>query len=89
LFEGEDDDEYGGETSHQVEVQQEQQQVEEQAYQEPGYEQVVFGVEEFVYYDPVKKLKFSFDPITFEAKIEEKNVDWESSTLDPSTVQLR
>jgi hypothetical protein len=35
-------------------------------------------VEEFVYYDPVKKVKFSFHPITLEAKIEEQGVDYES-----------
>lgn len=46
-------------------------------------------VEEFVYYDPVKKIKFSFDPISLEARVEEENVDWETQTLDSSTVQLR
>lgn len=47
------------------------------------------SVEEFVYYDPVQRIKFSFDPITLEAKIEEENVDWESSTLDASVNSLR
>jgi len=42
-------------------------------------------VEEFYYYDPVKKAKFSFHPITLEAKIEEENVDIEASAL-PSNV---
>jgi F-actin capping protein alpha subunit len=46
-------------------------------------------VEEFVYYDPVKKLKFSFDPHTLEAKVEEENVDWESQYLASPIVQLR
>jgi hypothetical protein len=45
--------------------------------------------EEFVYYDPVKKLKFSFDPITLEARVEEENVDWETQFLPADTVQLR
>jgi hypothetical protein len=30
-----------------------------------------------VYYDPVKKVKFSVHPITLEAKIEEQGVDYE------------
>jgi hypothetical protein len=43
-------------------------------------------VEEFVYYDPVKKIKFSFDPITLEARIEEENVDWETQYLASDVV---
>jgi len=35
-------------------------------------------IEEFVYYDPNKKLKFSFNPVTLKTRIEEENVDWES-----------
>lgn len=46
-------------------------------------------MEEFVYYDPVKKIKFSFDPITLEARVEEENVDWETQYLAPNVVQLR
>lgn len=46
-------------------------------------------MEDFVYYDPVKKLKFSFDPITLEARVEQENVDWESTTLAADVVQLR
>ena len=42
-----------------------------------------------MYYDPVKKLKFSFDPITLEARVEEENVDWETQFLPAETVQLR
>ena len=38
-------------------------------------------IEEFVYYDPAKKIKFSFHPITLEAKLEETNVDLEASTV--------
>lgn len=47
------------------------------------------SVEEFVYYDPVKKVKFSFDPITLEARLEEENVDWETATLNSDVVHLR
>jgi hypothetical protein len=46
-------------------------------------------VEEFVYYDPNKKLKFSFDPVTLEARIEQEDVDWESQYLSPNVVQMR
>lgn len=67
LFEG-DDDEYGKQEDAQEEVHEEQVQQQE-------------VVEEFVYYDPVRKLKFSFDPITLEARIEEENADWESQYL--------
>jgi len=42
-----------------------------------------------VYYDPVKKLKFSFDPFTLEARVEQENVDWETVTLESNVVQLR
>lgn len=60
----------------------------EQQYEEQvSYQQE--GVEEFVYYDPVKKIKFSFDPITLKAQVEQENVDWESSTLAADVVQLR
>lgn len=45
--------------------------------------------EEFVYYDPVKKVKFSFNPITYEARLEEENVDWETQYLSADVVQLR
>jgi len=45
--------------------------------------------EDFVYHDPVKKLKFSFNPITLEAKVEEENVDWETQFLAPEVVSLR
>jgi hypothetical protein len=55
---------------------------------QPQYTQVEVR-EDFVYYDPVKKLKFSFDPIILEAKIEEENVDWETQFLEPSVVSLR
>ena len=34
-------------------------------------------VEEYLYYDPVRKMKFSFHPLTLEAKIEEENFDGE------------
>ena len=47
------------------------------------------SVEEFVYYDPARKIEFSFNPVTLEGKIEEENVDWESQYLEPVTVQLR
>ena len=46
-------------------------------------------VEEFVYYDPVKKLKFSFNPITLEARVEEEQVDWETQYLPHNVVSLR
>jgi hypothetical protein len=56
----------------------------------PQYEhQVEQTVEEFVYYDPVKKIKFSFHPITLEAKIEEQGVDYESGSLPSNIVELR
>jgi F-actin capping protein alpha subunit len=42
-----------------------------------------------VYYDPAKKVKFSFNPVTLEARIEETNVDWETQFLQPNVVQLR
>ena len=38
-------------------------------------------MEEFVYYDPAKKVKFSFHPVTLEARIEEQDVDYESQSL--------
>jgi hypothetical protein len=78
LFDGDDDvDDYGAEAKPQPE--EVQQEVEEPVQEEqPPAVQTVEQVEEFVYYDPVKKVKFSFDPITLEAKIEEENVDWES-----------
>ena len=49
-------------------------------HEEPAAEEIqqVQHVEEFVYYDTVRKVKFSFNPITLEAKIEEENVDWET-----------
>ena len=47
------------------------------------------SVEEFVYYDPVRKIEFSFNPITLEARIEEENVDWETQYLQPNVTQLR
>ena len=37
----------------------------------------------------MRKIKFSFDPVTLEARIEEENVDWESQYLEANTVQLR
>ena len=77
LFDGEDD-EYGAEK-------QEEQQEEPAAEEAPQ----VQHVEEFVYYDPVRKVKFSFNPITLEAKIEEENVDWETQYLQPNVTQLR
>jgi capping protein alpha len=46
-------------------------------------------VEEFVYYDPNKKLKFSFDPVSLEARIEEENVDWETQYLPANVVSMR
>ena len=52
-------------------------------------EQQVQSVAEFVYYDPAKKVKFSFHPITLEARIEEENVDLESGSLPAQIVQLR
>jgi hypothetical protein len=79
LFEG--DDEYGAEK--QEEQPEEQPPVEEQP---PQTQEVV---EEFVYYDPNKKLKFSFNPVTLEARIEEENVDWETQYLPTNVVQLR
>ncbi len=42
-----------------------------------------------MYYDPVKKIKFSFNPITLEGCLEEENVDWESQYLEANVVQLR
>ena len=75
LFDGDDEDEYGAEAQpKQEEEVQEEVYVEEEQVQ-VQQEQVV---EEFVYYDPVKKVKFSFDPITLEARIEEDNFDWET-----------
>jgi len=38
----------------------------------------VSEVEDFVYYDPVQKIKFSFNPLTLEAKVEEEQVDLET-----------
>ena len=32
----------------------------------------VIGVEEFVYFDPVHKVRFSFHPVTLEAKVEQE-----------------
>ncbi len=77
LFDGEDEDEYGAEKVE--EVQQEPEPVVEQQQ----------SVEEFVYYDPVQLVKFSFDPITLEAKVEEEYVDSVSSKLDSSVNALR
>ncbi len=51
---------------------------------EPQYE-----VEEFVYYDPIQKLKFSFHPVTLDAKIEEEGVDLEANSVSQSLLQLR
>jgi hypothetical protein len=73
LFDGNDEDEYGAE-KEQVEEPPVEEPVEE-VYQQAQHQEVV---EEFVYYDPNKKLKFSFDPVTLEARIEEENVDWET-----------
>ena len=68
MFDGNDEDEYGAE-KEQIE------EPVEEVYQQAQTQEVV---EEFVYYDPNKKLKFSFDPVTLEARIEEENVDWET-----------
>ena len=88
LFDGDDDeDEYGVEAQPKQEVVEEVQE-EEQVVEETVVQQVQV-VEEFVYYDPVKKVKFSFDPITLEARIEEDNFDWETQTLAHNVVQLR
>jgi len=38
-------------------------------------------VEDFVYYDPVRKIKFSFNPLTLEAKVEEHGADLEASKV--------
>jgi hypothetical protein len=46
-------------------------------------------VEEFVYYDPVKKVRFSFHPVTLEARIEEEGVDLEAQNLPHNIVSLR
>jgi len=73
LFDENDEDEYGAE-KEQVEEPLVEESVEE-VYQQTQHQEVV---EEFVYYDPNKKLKFSFDPVTLEARIEEENVDWET-----------
>lgn len=72
MFDGNDEDEYGAEK----EPVEEPEPVEEVYQQQAQQTQEV--VEEFVYYDPNKKLKFSFDPVTLEARIEEENVDWET-----------
>lgn len=82
LFDGNDDDEYGAEKQP-----EEEQPVEEAPVEQPPAQQEV--VEEFVYYDPNKKLKFSFDPVTLEARIEEENVDWETQYLPANVVQMR
>jgi hypothetical protein len=73
MFEDIDEDEYGAE-KQQIEEAPVEEPVEE-VYQQAQTQEVV---EEFVYYDPNKKLKFSFDPVTLEARIEEENVDWET-----------
>jgi len=73
LFADIEEDEYGAE-KEQVEEPPVEEPVEE-VYQQAQHQEVV---EEFVYYDPNKKLKFSFDPVTLEARIEEENVDWET-----------
>ena len=73
MFDGNDEDEYGAE-KQQIEEAPVEEPVEE-VYQQAQTQEVV---EEFVYYDPNKKLKFSFDPVTLEARIEEENVDWET-----------
>jgi hypothetical protein len=91
LFDGDDDeDEYGVEKQPVEPAYQEDEQ-QQQEYEQPVEQSapVVESVEEFVYYDPVKKVKFSFDPLTLEARIEEENVDWETVTLSPDVVQLR
>ncbi|CDW79564.1 f-actin capping protein alpha subunit [Stylonychia lemnae] len=75
-----DDENEEGESSQQLEY--------EEQFQEEQYQQEQI-VEEFVYYDPVKKAKFSFHPITLEAKIEEESVDLEASSLPSNIVQLR
>jgi hypothetical protein len=36
----------------------------------------VVGVEEFVYYDSLHKLKFYFHPVTMEVRIEEEGIDY-------------
>lgn len=46
-------------------------------------------MEEFVYYDPVRKIRFSFHPVTLDSKIEEENVDYEVNSCSHSVVQLR
>ena len=84
LFDGDDEDEYGAET-HKEPVEEPVEQVEEPA----AVEQVVQSVEDFVYYDPVKKVKFSFNPLTLEARIEEEGVDWETQYLAHNVVSLR
>ena len=73
MFDGNDEDEYGAE-KEQIEEAPVEEPLEE-VYQQAQHQEVV---EEFVYYDPNKKLKFSFDPVTLEARIEEENVDWET-----------
>lgn len=74
LFEGDDDEEYGAE-KQQEECQLEEEQPVQEEVPQVQHQEVI---EEFVYYDPNKKLKFSFNPVTLEARVEEENVDWES-----------
>jgi hypothetical protein len=40
-----------------------------------------------VYYDPVKKVRFSFHPVTLESKVQESDIS--ESHLDSSVIQLR
>ena len=46
-------------------------------------------VEEFVYFDPVKKIKFSLNPLTMEGKIEESGTDILPEGLSGKIIQLR
>ena len=55
-----------------------------------SYEQTqVLEVEEFVYYDPIQKIKFSFHPVTLEGRIEEEAFDWQAQSCSPDLVQIR
>jgi hypothetical protein len=38
----------------------------------------VVGVEEFVYYDCLHKLKFYFHPVTMDVTIEEEGIDYQT-----------
>jgi hypothetical protein len=46
-------------------------------------------VEEFSYYDPVQKIRFSFHPITLEAKIEQEGYDIAAEQFSQDIISLR